>query len=108
MIIDQNSSVDALIQRSRARGIIKGMSSNQCIFKYVLRRHDIEIGDSVIASGLDGVFPKGLLIGYVTEKAEGNSGLFREVSVMPFVDFEKLEEVFILINPSNRIFTDDK
>jgi rod shape-determining protein MreC len=108
LVIDQNSAVDALIQRNRARGIIKGLSSDQCIFKYVLRRHDIEIGDSVIASGLDGVFPKGLLIGYVSEKAEGGAGLFREVSVTPFVDFEKLEEVLILMNPSNLIFTDDK
>jgi len=108
LIIDQNSAVDALVQRNRARGIIKGMSSDQCIFKYVLMRHDIEMGDSVIASGLDGVFPKGLLIGHVTEKAEGNSGLFQEVSVTPFVDFEKLEEVLILINPSNRNFAEDK
>lgn len=108
LIIDQNSAVDALVQRNRARGIIKGISSDQCTFKYVLRRHDIEMGDSVIASGLDGVFPKGLRIGYVTEKAEGNSGLFQEVSVMPFVDFEKLEEVFILLNPSNRNYSDDK
>jgi len=108
LIIDQNSAVDALVQRNRARGIIKGISSDQCIFKYVLRRHDIEAGDSVIASGLDGVFPKGLRIGYVTEKAEGNSGLFQEVNITPFVDFEKLEEVLILINPSNRNFAEDK
>ena len=108
LIIDQNSAVDAFVQRNRARGIIKGKSSDQCIFKYVLRRHDIETGDSVIASGLDGVFPKGLRIGYVIEKAEGNSGLFQEVSITPFVDFEKLEEVLILINPSNRNFAEDK
>lgn len=108
LIIDQNSAVDAMIQRNRARGIIKGMSSDQCVFKYVLRRHDIEIGDSVIASGLDGVFPKGLRIGQVAEISGENSGLFREVTVTPLVDFEKLEEVLILINPSNRNFTDDK
>ncbi|MDP3284796.1 MAG: rod shape-determining protein MreC [Desulfobacterales bacterium] len=108
LIIDQNSAVDALVQRNRARGIIKGISSDQCIFKYVLMRHDIEIGDSVIASGLDGVFPKGLRIGNVTEKAEENSGLFQEVSIRPFVDFEKLEEVLILINPSNLNFAEDK
>ncbi|RPH52869.1 MAG: rod shape-determining protein MreC [Desulfobacteraceae bacterium] len=108
LIIDQNSAVDALVQRNRARGIIKGISSDQCIFKYVLRRHDLETGDSVIASGLDGVFPKGLRIGYVAEKTDGNSGLFWEVRVTPFVDFEKLEEVLILLNPSIRVFTDDK
>lgn len=108
LIIDQNSAVDALVQRNRARGIIKGISSDQCIFKYVLQRYDIVIGDSVIASGLDGVFPKGLRIGYVTEKTEGNSGLFQEISVTPFVDFEMLEEVLILINPSNLNFAEDK
>ena len=66
LIIDHNSAVDALVQRDRARGIIKGGSADQCIFKYVLRKHDVVVDDIVVSSGLDGVFPKGLSVGYVS------------------------------------------
>jgi len=97
LVIDQNSAVDSLIQRTRARGILKG-NSDRCLFKYVLRKHDIIEGDTVISSGLDGVFPKGLLLGRVMEITRSNSGIFQEVSVIPYVDFEKLEEVLVVVN----------
>ncbi len=98
LIIDQDSAVDAIVQKNRARGIVKGASSDQCIFKYVMRRHDIEVGDSVISSGLDGVFPKGLPVGFISNINRKNSGLFQEIKLTPHVDFRKLEEVLILIN----------
>jgi len=99
LIIDQNSAVDAIVQRTRARGVIKGDSTDRYIFKYVLRKHDVRVGDTIVSSGLDGVFPKGLSIGYVSEVVKPSSGIFQDVTVMPFVDFEKLEEVLVLVNP---------
>jgi rod shape-determining protein MreC len=104
LIVDQNSAVDALVQRTRARGIVKGESTSQCIFKYALRKEDIKVGDTLISSGLDGVFPKGLRIGNVTGVVKRTSGIFQEVTVGPFADFEKLEEVIIFINPARRKF----
>ena len=104
LIIDHNSAVDALVQNDRARGIIKGGSAEQCLFKYVLRKHDIEIGDIVVSSGLDGVFPKGLAVGYVSAVIKPKSGIFQEVTVTPYVDFEKLEEVLIVLNPKKKEF----
>lgn len=104
LIIDHNSAVDALVQNDRARGIIKGGSAEQCLFKYVLRKHDIEIGDIVVSSGLDGVFPKGLAVGYVSTVIKPKSGIFQEVTVTPYVDFEKLEEVLIVLNPKKKKF----
>jgi len=104
LIIDHNSAVDALAQNDRARGIIKGGMAGQCLFKYVLRKHDIEIGDIVISSGLDGVFPKGLAVGYVSAVFKPKSGIFQEVTVTPYVDFEKLEEVLIVLNPKKKQF----
>ncbi len=98
LIIDQNSSVDALIQNSRAWGIIRGKSSSQCIFKYVLRKHEIREGDTVVSSGLDGVFPKGVRVGEVSKVTKHKTGaIFQEVFVTPYVDFEKLEEVLIIL-----------
>ncbi|MFC1858460.1 rod shape-determining protein MreC [Thermodesulfobacteriota bacterium] len=99
LIIDQNSAVDALVQKTRARGIVKGESTDRCIFQYVLRKHDINIGEEVVSSGLDGVFPKGLRIGRVSGVIRRTSGIFQEVSITPNVDFEKLEEVLIILNP---------
>jgi rod shape-determining protein MreC len=99
LIIDQNSAVDALIQRSRARGVIKGGFSNRCFLKYVLRKYDISIGDVVVSSGLDGVFPKGLRIGYVSSVVKQKAGIFQEITVMPYINFEELEEVLVLLGP---------
>ncbi len=100
LIIDRNSSVDALVQRTRARGIIKGeATAKQCLFKYVLRKDDVRVGDKIVASGLDGVFPKGLPVGDVKEVVRRSSGVFQEVRVVPYIDFEKLEEVLVILNP---------
>jgi len=102
LIIDRNSAVDALVQRTRARGIVKGASTNRCTFEYVLRKHEIHIGDPVISSGLDGVYPKGLRVGEVSEVVKRSSGIFQEVAMTPFVDFEKLEEVLIVLTAFDR------
>jgi len=97
LLIDQNNAVDGLVQRTRARGVVKGTSADQCVFKYVLRKHEIEVGDTIISSGLDGVYPKGLRIGRVAGVVKRNSGIFQEVVVTPFADFEKIEEVLVVI-----------
>jgi len=96
LIIDRNSAVDALVQRTRARGIIKGESTDRCRLDYVLRKNDVRIGDTVVSSGLDGVYPKGLRIGHVTEVIEHDADIFHEIIITPFVDFEKLEEVLVV------------
>ncbi|MFC1798764.1 rod shape-determining protein MreC [Thermodesulfobacteriota bacterium] len=98
LVIDRNSAVDALIQRTRARGIVKGESEEQCQLNYVLRKYDINVGDTVVSSGLDGVFPKGLRVGRVSSVIKPNSGIFQGVVVTPYVDFEKLEEVLIIMD----------
>jgi rod shape-determining protein MreC len=99
LIIAQNSSADALVQRTRARGIIQGETAGRCTFKYVLRKHDVQVGDRVISSGLDEVFPKGLAIGQISSVTKPDAGIFQEVTVTPYVDFEKLEEVLVVLSP---------
>lgn len=99
LITDRNSAVDALVQRTRARGIIKGESTNSCVFQYALRKDEVNIGDKIVASGLDGVFPKGMPIGEVSGVVRRAAGIFQEVSVIPYADFEKIEEMLVLITP---------
>jgi len=105
LIIDRNSAVDALVQRTRARGIIRGESTGQCLFQYVLRKEEVRAGDKIVSSGLDGVFPKGQPIGDVTEVVRRRSGIFQEVKVAPCIDFKKLEEVLVILNPPKHEFT---
>ena len=100
LLTDPNSAVDALVQQTRARGIVKGGGADYCVFDYVLRKHEISVGDMVVSSGLDGVFPKGFRVGRISEIVRQNAGIFQKVSVTPYVDFEILEEVFIISEPA--------
>ncbi len=108
LIIDRNSAVDALVQRSRARGIIKGTSADQCRFDYVLQKHDVQIGDTVVASGFDGVYPKGLRLGWVSDLVKPEAEIFQEITVTPYVDFEKLEEVLVVLVSQRHEFASEQ
>jgi rod shape-determining protein MreC len=103
LVSDHNSGVDALVQRSRARGILEGNLSGAATLKYVKPAESLEVGDVVVTSGLDGIFPKGLRLGRVVEVTRRESGLFQLADVAPFVDFSKLEEVLILTSPPREV-----
>lgn len=105
LIIDRNSAVDAFVQRTRARGIIKGESTLSCVFQYALRKDEVKVGDEIVASGLDGVYPKGMPIGEVTGVVKRAAGIFQEVTVTPHVDFEKLEEALVILTPQKDSLT---
>ena len=96
LITDRRSAVDALIQRTRARGIVVGKSRRLCELRYVDLHVDIQVGDAIVASGLGEVYPKGLLIGTVSAVHQQPQGLFHEVEIRPAVDLAKLEEVLVL------------
>ncbi|MFP3998217.1 MAG: rod shape-determining protein MreC [Desulfobacterales bacterium] len=99
LLIDRNSAVDALVQRTRARGVVAGLSAgSECSFEFALRKQDVRVGDTIITSGLDGVYPKGLRIGRVSKVIRRNSGMFQEAELMPYADFQKLEEVLVVLN----------
>ncbi len=104
LIIDRNSAVDAVVQRTRARGIVQGQGTDRCGFDYALRKDDIQVGDTVVSSGLDGVYPKGLLVGTVSSVIRRNSGMFQDVTVKPRVDFEKIEDVLVVLSPRPQHF----
>lgn len=96
LLTDANSGVDVLVQRTRARGIVSGSLENGTIMKYVKRSEDIQIGDRLITSGLDGIFPKGVLVGTVVEVRKQTLGLFQRIEVLPAVDTSRTEEVLVV------------
>ncbi len=100
LLTDPNSAVDVLVQRTRARGMVKGDAAGMCTCEYVLHRYEVRKDDILVSSGLDGIFPKGLSVGRVAEVLPVSSGIFQKIRVVPFADFEKLEEVLILLRPA--------
>lgn len=97
LVVDQNSAVDCLIQRSREKGIVKGQSPSICKLDYVLKTGDVAAGDIAVTSGIGGVYPKGLLVGEVLEVQDNPWELFKYIKMKPAVDFSKLEEVLVIL-----------
>lgn len=95
-LIDENSNIDAIVQRTRVQGIIRGAGSRGCLLKYIAKTQDVKEGDIVISSGIGGVFPKGMMIGQISLIDRQDAGLFWKIYVTPAIDFSKLEEVLVL------------
>jgi rod shape-determining protein MreC len=98
LLLDRQSAVDGTVQRSRARGVVRGLGGDQLEFEFVARGSDVRVGDVVITSGLDGVYPKGLLIGQISEVPDSGSQLLVTALVEPAADFRRLEQVFVMLH----------
>ena len=100
LLIDATAAAGALIERSRSGGMVVGVDGDPPLqMQLVSNLADIVAGDTVVTSGADGVYPKGFPIGRV-EKSERGSGLYRQITVRPLVDFSGLEEVLIVLVPA--------
>ncbi|MCK5139139.1 MAG: rod shape-determining protein MreC [Thermodesulfovibrionia bacterium] len=96
LITDVNSSVAARLQSSRIEGIIGGRGHNKCYLKYVPREVDVLLGDRVITSGFDEIFPAGLVIGYVTDTEKKPGEFFQLIEITVAQNLSSVEEVSIL------------
>jgi rod shape-determining protein MreC len=96
LITDVNSAVAARLQTSRVEGILEGRGKNRCFLKYVSKDIDVKVGERVITSGLDGIFPTGFLIGTVSRVEKEGEEVFQLVEVEPSQDMNTVEEVVIL------------
>jgi len=96
LLLDRQSAVDGLVQRSRAQGIVRGRGDDRLEFEFAVRGSDVREGDVVITSGLGGVYPKGLRIGEVVEVAAAGE-LLQTAVLRPAVDFGRLEGVFVML-----------
>lgn len=95
-ILDPLSAVDGIIARNRVRGLVEGLSEDHCEFRFVLRTDDIQVGDLIVSSGLEGIFPKGIPLGIVSKVRKKNYGISQDVEIRPSVDFARLEEVLVI------------
>jgi rod shape-determining protein MreC len=100
LIIDQTAAAGAMIERTRAGGMVVGVEGDPPLqMQLVSNLSDVVTGDAVVTSGADGVYPKGFPVGRV-ETSERGSGLYRQITVRPAIDFTSLEEVLIVLVPA--------
>lgn len=96
LLTDHASGIAATIQRSRARGVVKGKGEMLCTLEFTTREEDVKVGDTVMTSGIGGVFLKGVPIGEVTMVKRGEYGIFQTVSIRPTANLAHLEEVLVV------------
>ncbi len=97
VLVDRNSSIAVLVERTRARANVRGLDKpDLCTLDYVRRNEDVVEGDLVVTSGTDGVFPRGIPVGKITNVERAGNGLYHVGRVVPAVDVTKLEEVLII------------
>jgi rod shape-determining protein MreC len=98
LLIDRNAAAGALIERTRAQGVVVGTGSDMLRMDYVAGSADIKAGDAVVTSGIDGIYPKGFVIGQIQSVKRG-AGEYSSIVIKPAVDFTSLEAVLIVLTP---------
>jgi rod shape-determining protein MreC len=102
LAVDPKSAIDAVIQRTGARGVLRGIDGANryiCRIDYLLRKEKVKQGDLVVTSGVAGVFPKDLVVGRISKVTKRTHGLYQEVEVTPSVDFSSLRELLVILAP---------
>jgi rod shape-determining protein MreC len=107
LIDDQTSGVGSILDQSRLQGILRGTSSGAVVLEKVMSDETVPIGEQVLTSGGDGIFPKGLPVGTVTKVSPGND-LFLNIRVRPAADLSRLEEVLVVTKVDERLAEPDK
>jgi rod shape-determining protein MreC len=101
LIDDQTSGVGSILDKTRLQGILRGTPSGEVVLEKVMSDETVPVGELVLTSGGDGIFPKGLLVGRVT-KATPGSELFLNIRVRPAADLSRLEEVLVVTKIDER------
>jgi len=99
LITNPDASVGAMLGESRTPGILTGTGDVLLTMNYIGNTQPVKVGEVVLSSGLDGIFPKGVVIGEVVVSERGND-IFREIKVKPAIDLIRLEEVAVLLDYS--------
>jgi rod shape-determining protein MreC len=103
LLLDRDSGAGVLIERTRVNGVVAGQvgftdaGATDLVMKYVPELADVKVGDEVVTSGLDRIYPKGLFVGRVSSVGRG-VGLFKEILVTPSARFDRIEEVLVVVS----------
>ena len=103
LITDSSSAVSALVQSSRANGIVRGQYGDTLVMEWILQSETVKAGDIVVTAGLAfgnelrSLYPKGLVLGRVTDVAKADVAAYQRAIIQPAVDLRKLENVLVII-----------
>src|SRR5439155_7487633 len=95
LITDADSGVGVFLESSRAQGVLKGGGKREASLDYIGASEKVVVGEKVLTSGLDQIYPKGLLVGYVISAAPTKQ-IFQNIEVAIAANIQKLEEVLVL------------
>ena len=98
LLIDRNAAAGAIVERTRAQGVAVGTGADRMRMDYVPASADLKAGDTVVTSGIDGIYPKGFVIGQI-ESVHRGAGEYSAVAIRPSVDFSALESVLVVVTP---------
>src|ERR1700722_11109537 len=101
LINDESSGVGALIEKTRLQGVLRGTANGEVMLERVMSDEQVPVGETVLTSGGDQIFPKGLPVGTVAKVGNGKD-LFLNIKVKPAADLSKLEEVLVLVEKQER------
>jgi rod shape-determining protein MreC len=102
LLVDRNAGAGAVIERSGAGGVVVGNDSDPPLqMDFVANLADVKVGDRVVTSGLDGIYPPGFVIGHV-EKVQDGQGLYKHIEIRPIVDFRSLQTVLVVLDPPEK------
>lgn len=109
LLTDESSSISAMVQSSRAQGMLSGSASGEVTLELVNTNQEVSVGDVIVTSGLGGVFPKGLPIGEVASVSGDPSSLYLDVVVDLYADPWATEEVLVItsLTEEQRATADD-
>ena len=99
LLIDRNAAAGVIIERSRAQGVAMGEGDGRLRLEYMSEVFDVAVGDDVVTSGIDNIYPKGFAIGKV-DTLEKIGGAYKKITIKPAVDFSALEEVLVVLTPT--------
>jgi rod shape-determining protein MreC len=97
LLIDRNAAVGVMVERSRAQGVAEGTGTDMRL-NYVSGGEDVAVGDVAVTSGIDGIYPKGFVVGQI-ESVERGAGAFGAIRIQPAVDVSSLELVLVVTSP---------
>jgi rod shape-determining protein MreC len=98
LLVDRDAAAGAVVERTRAQGIVVGLGTESLRLDHVQGTADIRVGDRVLTSGIEGIYPRGFLLGQI-QSFEREGGEFVRVMVGPLVDFSSLETVLVVLTP---------
>jgi rod shape-determining protein MreC len=101
LISDQSSGVGAILEKSRLQGVLRGTANGEVELERVMSDEQVAVGETVLTSGGDQIFPKGLPVGTVTKVANGKD-LFLNIKIKPAANLSKLEEVLVLVEQQEK------